>query len=453
MHLKQHTLFLFVLLLAFATTFFLWSSNHIASKKSNTEALQLNLVVEWNKHALESDRYTEGYNGPVAARTYAYIGLVAYETAVPAIATHYHSLASLFPELKLPIWHSDKKMHLPAALNACYATILEKFFYTGPDFLNKDRQSIAKKWEQLFLKTVDPEQYAESKDFGEKVAMAIYNWSMTDTLGHQAYLHNFERSYLPPQTDGNWVASQQFPMPPLLPYWGNVRTFMIQTKDYLAKPLPPYSTAPNSPYYIQALEVFTISSPHAFENKWVAEFWSDDLHELTFSPSGRWISITNQLIEKEEPEIGKTLETYMRLGLAMNDAFVVCWHFKYIYNLERPETFIKKVFNPNWEPLGHAPPFPSYPSGHATVAGAANVVLTNLYGENYEMTDNSHKGRTEFNSTPRHFHSFKEMAYEDAFSRIPLGVHFRMDCDEGLRLGTLIGKKYNQLDCNNKEVK
>jgi hypothetical protein len=35
------------------------------------------------------------------------------------------------------------------------------------------------------------------------------------------------------------------------------------------------------------------------------------------------------------------------------------------------------------------------------------------------------------------------MAEENALSRIFIGVHYRMDCEEGIRLGTLIGRVSN----------
>lgn len=57
------------------------------------------------------------------------------------------------------------------------------------------------------------------------------------------------------------------------------------------------------------------------------------------------------------------------------------------------------------------------------------------------MTDRRHEIRNEFNGTPRSFNSFIEMAVENAFSRIPLGVHFRMDCEAGLEQGYLAGQR------------
>lgn len=75
------------------------------------------------------------------------------------------------------------------------------------------------------------------------------------------------------------------------------------------------------------------------------------------------------------------------------------------------------------------------------IGAAAAVVLTSLYGENYKMTDRSHMYLPSFSVKPRKFNSFDEMARENAISRVFLGVHWRFDCEEGLRLGDLIGKE------------
>ena len=61
------------------------------------------------------------------------------------------------------------------------------------------------------------------------------------------------------------------------------------------------------------------------------------------------------------------------------------------------------------------------------------------------MTDNCHKDRTDFIGTPRTFSSFYEMAAENAYSRLPIGVHFRMDAEAATDLGYKIGRKVNDL--------
>ncbi len=69
------------------------------------------------------------------------------------------------------------------------------------------------------------------------------------------------------------------------------------------------------------------------------------------------------------------------------------------------------------------------------MGAAVAEVLTSLYGHEYKITDNSHKGLQDFSVKPRRFTSFEQMAKENALSRIMLGVHWRMDAEEGLRLG------------------
>ncbi len=411
------------------------------SNHSGNQVPAVALMLDWHKYALEAERYSEGYRPPVAARVYAYMGLAAWEAAQPVMGGGYQSLASRYPDMKLPKPEPDFRYHLPTVLNACYSNMLQKMFISAPRNIEEKRKELEQKWAEAALEELDSTAFTASVEFGGKMALAVFEWSATDTIGHQANLHLYDKNYELPIGVPFWQPCEDFPMPAMLPHWGKGRTFVVKTEDHLAAPLPPFSMEPASPYYVQALEAYTMNSPLSPENQWVAEFWSDDFSGLTYSSAGRWISITNQVVEQERPSVEKALETYLRVGLALSDAAVACWHSKYHYNLLRPETFIRQTIQPDWRPIVHTPSFPAYPSGHAMLSAAAAEVLTQLYGKKYELTDRSHEGRTEFKGMPRHFHSFYEMAFENASSRIPLGVHFRMDCEEGTRLGLNIGKE------------
>ena len=129
---------------------------------------------------------------------------------------------------------------------------------------------------------------------------------------------------------------------------------------------------------------------------------------------------------------------------------IAIWNSKYIYNVRRPVEYIRELIDPNWQTAlnhpytnvkGLTPEFPAYPSGHSGFGASAATILTDIFGNNYEFTDNCHRGRLEFVSIPRTFSSFTEAGLENAYSRIPLGVHYRMDCDEGIRLGNLAGTR------------
>ena len=103
------------------------------------------------------------------------------------------------------------------------------------------------------------------------------------------------------------------------------------------------------------------------------------------------------------------------------------------------------MVNPVNGSIGITPAFPAYPSGHSTFGGGGAAILTNVFGEGYEFTDNCHNNRSEFNGKSRSFNSFTDAGYEDAISRIYLGVHFRMDCEEAVRFGQSIAGRVLRL--------
>ncbi|MGB3084900.1 MAG: vanadium-dependent haloperoxidase [Saprospiraceae bacterium] len=442
--LRTSKLFWSSILLLFILTGVFFFDKYNSERRKNSKTNQL--VLDWNEFFLEADRFSEGYRSPITARTFGYIGLAAYEAALPGLSTGMKSAAEVLPGFTSLSYPSSKEFNIQVSLNACYKELFDKFYLTAPESIIQKASQIFNQWNENHIDKLAPAVYNASMEYGFNIANIVYDYSTTDTVGNQAYLHIYEKHYRPDTGQGCWKISEDFPMPPLLPSWGKVRTFIINVNDFIAKHLPEYSLSPNSLFYTEALEVLTISSPLSFENRWIAEFWSDDHPGLTFTPSGRWIAITNQVIEKQMPVIEKTMETYLKVGFVLADAGIACWNSKYLYNLERPEQYIHKVFDKNWQPHFHTPPFPSYPSGHSIFGAAVAEILTQLYGSNYEMLDNCHKGRDEFMSNPRPFHSFYEMAFENGFSRISLGVHFRMDVQEGLRLGFLVGKKICLID-------
>ena len=146
----------------------------------------------------------------------------------------------------------------------------------------------------------------------------------------------------------------------------------------------------------------------------------------------------------------QALELLLKLGFATNDAAVSAWDDKYTYNSERPSRFILEYINDDFQTnlarfiSSPNPAFPAYPSGHATFAAAASGVFIDIFGgDAINFTDRTHAGRSDFDGTPRRFSSFTEMAEENGYSRIPLGVHIQADSDEGARLGYEISAAVN----------
>ncbi|HMQ50066.1 MAG TPA: vanadium-dependent haloperoxidase, partial [Saprospiraceae bacterium] len=414
------------------------------------------VALSWNELYLEIERFTPGYRPPVSARSLAYIGLTAYESVISAMPNN-NSIASNFSGLEIPQPDALETYYWPAVLTAAYSKSMELYFPTAPSEQLFKIYSLQNDYYEDFKQEVSFDVFSRSTAYGRSVAEAVYEWSATDPVGHEAYLNNNDPNYQPPSGIGLWQPTYPDYALALLPHWGEARTFAADDSDLVPDPLP-YSEDPASPLYQQALVVRNMVSEikqgQLAEDRWIADFWSDDCPILTFTPAARWIAVANQVVALENISLDRAVELYARLGLGLNDAGVRCWHEKYRFNIERPIDYIRRIQgDASWNtvmcPDGSGnyftPNFPAYPSGHATFGAVSAEIMADMFGDNYNMNDRCHEGRSEFNGTPRSFNSFYEMAEENGYSRIPLGVHFQMDSDAGLELGYGIGQKVNAL--------
>lgn len=421
------------------------SCQDLGIKESPEYQLATETTLAWNRLTLDLERYTPGYRAPISARMFAYVEMAAYEAALPGLKDNL-SMDIYCPGYIKPSPALVKgNFYLPSSLNAAYAHILRDFFPTTTDQMKQEIDRLENTYAQRFYELIDSNILYQSSMFGQAASKAVWAWSMTDQEGHDAFLYNYDRNYVPETCAGCWQPVEKRAAPALLPNWGKTRSFVVCPADISINPPLPFDESPGSALYREALEVLSISRPLSKENHWIAELWSDDIPGLTLSPAGRWISITTQSLENANIPFTDVIEIYLKTALALCDVGIVTWHMKYHFMRERPETYIRRVMKTEWSPLHDNPSFPSYPSGHACFAAAAAEVLTERLGEHFTLTDRTHEKRQEFTGKPRTYHSFTEMAQESATSRVLLGVHYRMDSKEGLRIGKSVGQKVNAL--------
>lgn len=414
------------------------------------------VMLEWNKLYLTIDRVAPGYRPGPSPRALGYLGYAVYEACIGGLPG-YQSLSKKYPDLKLTKLDPNQEYHWPSVINTVYGTMMQHLFPEELIGVAPFATIIAKENElkAKYEAGNDPSLIQRSILWGQQVAKDMIAWEKSDPYGYQAYLDPAMKkfgTYVPSGKAGDWA-----PTPPdyttgRFPHWGKVRTFAISEDDKKIYPPLPYSNVPGSLFRNQAEEVMaycpTDKSKMTYENQWIAEFWSDDETFKVFSPPARWIAIANQVIEDENVNLEKAIIVFAKIGMALNDAGVSCWFSKYYYNVERPVSFIRREIDPNWDVwyLNFTPGFPAYPSGHSTFGAAGAEVLTAEFGPSFAMTDKCHLGRSEFKSTPRSFNSFYEMAEENAFSRIPLGVHYSMDAESGLDLGYRCGRRVEEMN-------
>lgn len=424
------------------------------------KTMQNEVYHEWTNVFMEVERYAAFYRPGPAPRALAYLGLSAYEACLGGMP-EYQTLRYKFGIDDLPPIQAN--LYWPEVINASYGYLMKKFFQ---NVTFKDRNGVVldktyylrvidlkekELKEKYRSQTVDP-VLNNSEAHGQEVASAIWRYASTDPVGHDGHLNPFPVENNPQHTC-DWVGTDaHVSLRGMFPQWGKVRTFASSQIDLDAlKPPMECNDDKSSIMYAQAIEMLAYAEDArknpTGEMESIAEFWSDDRVGWTFSPAPRFLAIADQVALIEKYDLEKSCVLFAQMGLALNDVSVNAWYNKYKYNLERPITYIHRNIDPNftipW--LGFTPPFPAYPSGHSSFGYAGIGILEYFVGPNYQFTDNCHKHRNDFCGIPRSFNTLRDLAYENALSRLPLGVHWRVDMDGGNFVGLLSAKRVHDL--------
>ena len=130
-----------------------------------------------------------------------------------------------------------------------------------------------------------------------------------------------------------------------------------------------------------------------------------------------WTELANQKIfeYRLDNNTPACASIYALLHVAIHDAAIAIMDAKYAYWGIRPIQY-----DTTYHPLIFTPPFPGYPSVHATASSTASTVLQYFF--------------------PADATQFKKTAQECADSRFYAGIHFKTDNEVGLELGKKIGE-------------
>jgi hypothetical protein len=192
-----------------------------------------------------------------------------------------------------------------------------------------------------------------------------------------------------------------------------------------------------------ANDVYTKSQSLSAEQKNLALYFRDATEPGYYGGSGHYIAILPQIISKSGVSLDIAALAFAKSGIAVNDAFVVGFRTKYTFNLLRPITYIRNFTgHTTWSPLFATPNHPEFPSAHSFHAGGFLTGLADVFGDNFEFTDNTYANLSTSLGTlhPLTFHSFTELKKAIGDSRVYAGIHYAPACVEGIQLGEKVGQ-------------
>ncbi|MDN5202199.1 vanadium-dependent haloperoxidase [Fulvivirgaceae bacterium BMA10] len=411
------------------------------------------VTTAWAEMTMFISQYTPANSPTYASRGIGYIGLTMYESIVHGYPGYQSMVGQLNGLSNLPQPEPGVTYDWIVSLNAGQAYILKNIYHQTSDANKLRIDSLERAFSDYFKEKVNDKQIIErSITYGRSVAEAIFNWSKTDG-GHRGYLNNFDKEFVHPNRPGSWkppLYAQSFSHHPLHPHWGKNRTFLKQNANLPIPEMIPYDTSKTSAYYQEFLRVYEKDKVLTQEEKEIAIWWGDDPDE-TFTPPGHSYYLATTVIKNTNPELIVCAETYARMGMAVADAFINCWKWKYHFFSERPNTFIPQFIDQEWESFWPDPPFPAFPSGHAIQAAAAATVLENIFNEPLTLIDSAHVGRErdeirDVDFKARSFTRFWDFAQETADSRFYGGIHTPQDNRVGLEEGSRIASHVNGLN-------
>ncbi len=369
-----------------------------------------------------------GTNPPQASRLYGYFGVTLWEAVAHGVANA-QSLAGIATGLdSMPEPEAGQVYNWALVANAAIAEVARALMPTFVPDIDALEDDLAA------ANAADADVEARSIAYGLEVAAAIIAWADADGFADVAAC---DAAFVPPPVSGAWTGTGLG----LHPCWGQQRTFLLtDSAECVALGHPSFTTTDPSAFYAAAYEVYAttgdVGASLTADEQDIARYWGDG-PTATGTPPGHWVAATGIVLRSRPAydRLDTAAQAYARVGMAVADAFIVCWREKFETYLMRPITYIKANIDPNWDPLLSTPNFPTYTSGHSTQSGAAATALTEMFGA-IAFTDTTHSDlNPELLFTDRSFLNFHQAANEAKVSRLYGGIHYVFDNQDGYELG------------------
>ena len=359
-------------------------------------------------------------NPPYASRMFAYLGVAQYDALVAAWKYKYQyrrlapskvdaSITATSPVSELPSYPSEDAVVAAASLE-----ILKVMFPGEVDKLTAYYE--AHRNSRLWGKTNVSSDLDAGEALGKAVAAKVIARAKADGMGaanNQAAVPAMITDAKARGLKTEWVSLDAPARPPMLPTFGNVKTWNFDGVQKVAmRPSPPPALG-TTDFAKDLQELRDMGKSLTREQHRIASYWSDGVG--SFTPPGHWNREAANLTRKYKENELRAARTMALVGTSLMDAGIACWDTKFYYYTPRPFQVDHAVRST----IG-TPNFPSFTSGHSTFSGAAAVILAYLF--------------------PNEADALMVLANEASTSRIYGCIHYRSDSEVGLIHGKAVGE-------------
>ncbi len=358
-------------------------------------------------------------NPPYAARAYAYVSAAQYDALVaawyykklynrPAPYRVDSTLNVMIPKSPLSSYPSED-----ATVAGVCAEMLKLLFPGDQDYIQQKIE------EHKRARIISGANVRSDIDAGEALGKAVAAKFVARARGDRAgaavgtpAIWAQLESDAVSRGETPWISLESPKRPPMLPLFGNVKTFLFDSLTKVSLLPPPPPSVHSTQMQTELAEVLDQIKHPTREKTRIVHFWADGVG--TYTPPGHWNAIAaDDFITKNFSEV-RWARNMALLNMSMMDAGIVCWYTKYYYFNPRPTQL-----NPEIKTLTGVPNFPAYISGHSTFSAAAACILSHII--------------------PERSNDYQTMAKEASMSRLYGGIHYRSDCEVGFTVGNNVG--------------
>jgi hypothetical protein len=364
----------------------------VLSRQQNLDIAGWQQIQYWNAGApgyrwqelISKLWMTEIHKNGVLA--YMLLGVATYDATIAAWDTKY-----AYKRVRPYAADSRVKMYAPKPESPSYpcehsvaagvaSTIIGHFFPSLADSVNHLAQQLMDS--RVAAGVAFPNDTRAGFELGKKIALKEIEHTK-DFMPKTAWDGKV------PEGPGLWKGKQ-----PMLPLAGLIKTVVL-TSGSQFRPAPPPDFAKDMAEMKNYKQTFS-SKANAFY--YASQSSAEDLLNK---------KIFEYNLHFNAPRAARL---YAINAISMYDGFIACWDAKYAYWGIRPDQY-----DTTYRSLIPTPPFPGYPSGHATVSGVQGELYAYFF--------------------PADAAVFRKRAKEAAESRFQGGIHFRTDNEVGLELG------------------